>query len=192
MSKPSKDKTQRKTAARPKVEQRLLFAREYIKDLNATQAAIRAGYSEKSAKEQASRLLTNVNVKAEIERLKAERNQRLELSADRVIQELIAIAHSDLTELFEAHDDGQKLSFKGLQNIPVEMRRVVKKLKLKEGHLEIELWDKMQAITLLMKHLGLDQVVLEAPSDDKEMANPVAEAIREAATKAWEGYKDDE
>lgn len=49
-----------------------LFAREYLKDLNATQAAIRAGYSEKTAQEQASRLLSNVMVQSRISEMKYE------------------------------------------------------------------------------------------------------------------------
>jgi phage terminase small subunit len=57
------------------------FVMEYIKDFNATRAAIRAGYSEKTANQQGPRLLVNVGIKAEIERLIAERVMGPDLAA---------------------------------------------------------------------------------------------------------------
>lgn len=71
-------------------DKRELFCREYVVDGNGAQAAIRAGYSENAAKEQASRLLTNANVKARIAELKGERVQRLQIDADWVLQEALA------------------------------------------------------------------------------------------------------
>lgn len=68
-----------------------LFAREYIIDLNATQAAIRAGYSEKTARSQGQRLLTNVDVSARIQELKEERIEKVEVRSEWVIQELIDV-----------------------------------------------------------------------------------------------------
>ncbi len=62
------------------------FVREYLVDLNATQAAIRAGYSPKTAREQASRLLSNVNVMDAISAGKAARAERLEVTAEQVLQ----------------------------------------------------------------------------------------------------------
>lgn len=68
----------------PKQEQ---FCREYLIDLNATQAAIRAGYSEKTANEQGARLLANVSVSSTIAKLRADREQRTEITADWVLKE---------------------------------------------------------------------------------------------------------
>ena len=65
------------------------FCEEYVVDLNATQAAIRAKYSPKTAQEQSSRLLSNVMVKAEIARLQAERSQRTSVDADWVVVRLV-------------------------------------------------------------------------------------------------------
>ncbi len=62
------------------------FVREYLVDLNATQAAIRAGYSPKTAQEQASRLLSNVMVMDAISAGKAARAQKLEVTAEQVLQ----------------------------------------------------------------------------------------------------------
>jgi phage terminase small subunit len=61
------------------------FVAEYLVDLNATQAAIRAGYSVKTANEQGSRLLTNVSVRSAIEDAKKARIERTEITADYVL-----------------------------------------------------------------------------------------------------------
>ena len=71
------------------------FCQELVIDDNATQAAIRAGYSPKGAKQQAARLLTNVDLQRAVADLRAERARRLEVSADRVLKELAALAFSD-------------------------------------------------------------------------------------------------
>ena len=67
------------------------FCREYLIDLNATQAAIRAGYSEKTAAEQSSRLLTNVKVSDFIALLKAERNESLRIDAAWVLKQAVKV-----------------------------------------------------------------------------------------------------
>jgi phage terminase small subunit len=63
-----------------------LFVAEYLTDLNATRAAIAAGYSEKTANEQGSRLLANVKVSAEIGRQTDKRLKKLDISAEYVLQ----------------------------------------------------------------------------------------------------------
>lgn len=68
------------------------FVEEYLIDLNATQAAIRAGYSPKTANEQGARLLANASVQEAIAKAMAERSRRTGISQDRVIQELARIA----------------------------------------------------------------------------------------------------
>lgn len=62
-----------------------MFCREYLIDLNATQAAIRAGYSQKTANAQAGRLLVNVSIQNRIAELKEERNKRTGIDADWVL-----------------------------------------------------------------------------------------------------------
>lgn len=72
------------------------FCEEYLIDLNATHAAIRAGYSEKTANEQGARLLANVSVQEKIAELKAELAKRTEMTQDSVIQELAAVARAEI------------------------------------------------------------------------------------------------
>lgn len=81
------------------------FCQEYVIDLNATQAAIRAGYSEKTAQVQSSRLLLNVMVKNRIAALIDERNQRNQVDADYVLQRLVAIDQMDVIDIMNDAGD---------------------------------------------------------------------------------------
>lgn len=72
------------------------FCEEYLIDLNATQAAIRAGYSEKTAREQAAQNLSKLNIQEKIAELKVERAKRTEMTQDSVIQELAAVARAEI------------------------------------------------------------------------------------------------
>lgn len=65
------------------------FASEFIKDLNSTQAATRAGYSAKTAHVQGSRLLRNASIVKRIEELKAKRSKKLEINAEWVLKKLV-------------------------------------------------------------------------------------------------------
>ena len=77
------------------------FVQEYLVDSNATQAAIRAGYSKKTAQEQGSRLLLNVMVQDAIQEAMKIRELRTEITVDKVLQELWAIAKADPNEIVE-------------------------------------------------------------------------------------------
>ena len=70
-------------------EKQQLFVREYLKDLHQTNAATRAGYSPKTAGQQANRLLKNVKIQAAIEELRAERNARINIDVDYVIKTIV-------------------------------------------------------------------------------------------------------
>jgi phage terminase small subunit len=86
-----------------------LFAIEYLNDLNATQAAIRAGYSQKTARKQGSRLFCNPALRAVIESAQQRILQRAEIDAEAVIREAAAIAFVDPTDIFDA--EGRILPF---------------------------------------------------------------------------------
>lgn len=83
-------------ALTPKQE---MFCREYLIDLNATQAAIRAGYSEKTANEQGARLLANVSVSQRVSELKAERNFRVEIDAEYVLNQAVKLHERCMQEV---------------------------------------------------------------------------------------------
>lgn len=78
------------------------FAEEYIVDLNATQAAIRAGYSKSTAKQQGSRLLTNDDLQQYVAELKAQRSKRVQIDADYVLKRLFQLESFDLRDMYDA------------------------------------------------------------------------------------------
>ena len=82
------------------------FAAEYLKDLNATRAAIRAGYSAKTASSIGARLLADAGVARAVEAGMAARARRTEIDADRVVLELARIAFADPRDLMEWGPDG--------------------------------------------------------------------------------------
>jgi phage terminase small subunit len=142
------------------------FADEYLTDYNATQAAIRSGFSERSAKSQGHRLLTNDDVKAYIFAVQAGRAKQLGFSADRVTRELLFIAFADVSELFEVGEDG-RTRFRSPEEWPAELHQAVQGIKIKrvvEGKgadartfeiLDVKLASKIAALTQLAKMLGL-------------------------------------
>ena len=76
-------------------EKQKRFVQEYLVDLNATAAAKRAGYSEKSASRIAVELLNKTQVSAEIQKQQAKRQKRVEITQEKVLEELAAIARSE-------------------------------------------------------------------------------------------------
>lgn len=149
------------------------FCNEYLIDLNATQAAIRAGYSEKTAAAQAARLLTNVNIQTYIQQRKRDRVERTEITQDMVIQELALIAFSNAADyaavverqamiegvlLFD--DDGNPVMYRTVEpvltaELTEEQKRALSVIKKGRDGFEIKPYDKVRALELLGKHLGM-------------------------------------
>jgi phage terminase small subunit len=82
----------------PKVEE---FCQQYTKDMNGTQAAIRAGYSERTAAAQAARLLTKANVSARLQELIAQRSERTKIDADWMLRRLEQDSAADIADLYD-------------------------------------------------------------------------------------------
>jgi phage terminase small subunit len=143
-------------------EKQDLFCREFIVDFNAYQAAVRAGYSPKAARQQASRLLTNENITARIAELKLERIERVNVSADDVVRELVSLGFWNIKTF--VGDDNVIKELKGLRD---DQTKPVLGLKVKErtnvdGSIEIttelKLADKHGALVSLGRHLGIFEV----------------------------------
>jgi phage terminase small subunit len=83
------------------------FAEEYLVDQNATQAAIRAGYSKKTACAQGSRLLRNVKVAAAIDAKTEKHLAKVEVTAERIMQELAAVAFSSIADFIKIDNEGK-------------------------------------------------------------------------------------
>ena len=136
-----------------------LFVEEYLVDLNATQAAIRAGYSDKNASQIGTQLLGKTSVAERIQKALAERKQRTEITADMVLRELARIAFSDTRKLY--NDDGSmKLPHELDDDTAASLAGVDTFEETSEGMVigytrKVKRWDKAKALELLGKHLGM-------------------------------------
>lgn len=133
------------------------FCLEYLKDLNGTKAAIRAGYSEKSATVQASRLLMNVNISDYCQVLMDERAARTLVDADWVITRLKQIAGADMSDVADWSASG--VNFKDSSTLTdgakASIQSVEETTNEHGGSLKIKQHDKIKALELLGKHLKL-------------------------------------
>ncbi|MEX0285098.1 MAG: terminase small subunit [Paracoccaceae bacterium] len=141
------------------------FVEEYLIDLNGTQAAIRAGYSEKTAPEQASRLLRNVKVASAIKEAKTARSERTQVAQDNVVCELARIAFSDLRKMMTSGgalldpqdwDDDTAAAIASVEVVTTYTGETDENgNKVPEYTKKIKTWDKNSALEKLCKHLGM-------------------------------------
>lgn len=125
------------------------FVLEYLIDLNATQAAKRAGYSAKTANEQGARLLANVSVRSAIEKAQIARGARLQATADDVLREITRLAMFDPAQFKDVK------SPEDVANLPEDVRRAIVGWSWdKNGRFTIKLV-KEGALEMLGRHHGL-------------------------------------
>jgi phage terminase small subunit len=154
------------------------FVEAYIITLNATKAATEAGYSAKTAKSQGQRLLTNDDVANALADAMKKRSERTEITADRVLHELAAIAFLDPGKVFTPTGD-----VRSLDDMDASVRRAIASVETfssTDGDAintvkKVKMNDKLRALELLGKHLALwvERVKL---SGDKE--DPIAMLIQ--------------
>lgn len=133
-----------------------LFVDEYLIDLNATQAAIRAGYSVESARDIGCENLTKPNIQQAIAKHMAERSKRTGVNQDRVVLELAKIAFVKMTDIVD--DEGKIRS-----DATDDDLACIESVKFKESYSdtgsmterEVKIASKMKALELLGKHLGM-------------------------------------
>lgn len=132
------------------------FVDEYLIDLNATQAAIRAGYSAKTADQQGSRMLANVKVKQAVAEKQAQRSKRTGVNQDRVVLELAKVAFAKMTDIVDS-----KGRIK--EDASPDDLACIESIKYKESdneyggsvEREVKIASKLKALELLGKHLGM-------------------------------------
>src|SRR3954453_10757168 len=133
------------------------FVEQYLVDLNATQAAIRSGYSVATANQIGARLLANVKVAAAIAEAQAARNRRTEVTADRVVLELARVAFGDPRRVMSWGPGGVRL--RPSAELADEKAAIVAEMgetTTKEGgSLRLKTVDKLSALRLLAQHLGM-------------------------------------
>lgn len=138
-------------------EKQKRFVEEYLIDLNATQAAIRAGFSVRTANEQGSRMLANVSIQTAISKAMAERSKRTGVNQDRVVLELAKIAFVNASDVINTEDATVKEDADPDDTAAIQSVRV-KIFPTKDGdgiEREVKLEPKLKALELLGKHLGM-------------------------------------
>lgn len=153
------------------------FCDEYLIDLNATQAAIRAGYKERYAHTNANKLLQNTTIIEYIQKKQAEREQRTEVTQDMVLRELAIIAFSnaadyikvvekDLTEIVQGNQtpvldaEGNPVKYKTVEpiltdDLTEEQKKALAVIKKGRDGFEVKPYDKLRALEMLGRHLGM-------------------------------------
>lgn len=130
-----------------------LFVEEYLIDLNATQAAIRAGYSPDTAQQIGSENLSKPVIANAIAKAMAERSRRTGVNADRVVQELAKIAFAKITDVVDPATAKIKEGATG------DDLACIQSVKIKPNEFgierEVKMYDKRSALVDLGKHLGL-------------------------------------
>ena len=141
--------------------QKDLFCQEYIVDFNGTQAGIRAGYSESTARQQASALLTSLNIRKRISELISEKlNTDKDEIKYRNLQELAIIAYADITKDINVITkkeivDGKEIIYQSVEindTKKSEQSRAIAGIKRTDKGIEVKYHDKIRAIELLGKY----------------------------------------
>lgn len=163
------------------------FVQEYLVDLNATQAAIRAGYSKRTAKQQGSRLLTNVDIQAALLAKRKALEEQTGVTVERVIGEFALIGFADFGEIA-----GKAIgSPAAIAALPEHLRRLVKGWKWDaQEHFVIEFHDKMAALVHLGRHLGMFADKNGAGSRQPEDFVPLEERLKIYAREARDVERD--
>jgi phage terminase small subunit len=155
-------------------EKQKLFCKYYLINLNATDAAVKAGYSKKSAKEIGHENLTKPHIKEYIQEQLKKKENELDITVDRVLKEIALIAFLDIKEFY--NDDG---TVKKVHEIEEKARRAISSVTTKEiviGKGEnaqffnietIKSGDKLKALELLGRYLSMFKDKIEISVDDE-------------------------
>ena len=149
------------------------FIKEYLIDLNITAAALRAGYSEKTAYSIGQETFNKPHIQAAIQKEMDKRARRTEITADKVLEEYAKLGFSDVTDYLQVvterilvgHDKetGEPISdisqfvlMKDTANIPKSKLAAISEIKqAKDGSISFKLHDKKGALDSIAKHLGM-------------------------------------
>lgn len=168
------------------------FISEYLIDLNATQAAIRAGFSKRTAYSQGQRLLKNVEVQGAITEAQAKRAERLEITADKWLRELAIIGFSDLADYIEINNDTGAIRAKGFEEMSEAKSRALESIQedrivredakgeqsIVNEKVKFKLHDKLSALEKIGKHLGFLKDKIEHTGDLKLDGKLIIEVVQ--------------
>lgn len=158
------------------------FVDEYLIDLNATQAAIRAGYSEKTARQIGEENLSKPDIAAAVQKAMDERSRKTGINAENVLGEIGKLAFADIRKVFD--ENGRLLP---IHMLPDEIAASVSSIEVVTSRIpggepedvehtsKIKFWDKRGSLELLGRHLKLFTDKL-----DVEIKEPLAERLARA------------
>jgi phage terminase small subunit len=138
------------------------FCEEYLIDLNATQAAIRAGYSEKTAHSIGNENLIKPEINTYISELQQKRSEKTAITAEMILQELAKLGFSDISNFYE--DDG--VTLRNVKELGNRLSAAISQIKVtetthgtgkfqkKEVKTEFKLHDKLAALEKIARHIG--------------------------------------
>ena len=139
-----------------------LFVVEYLKDLDAQKAYVRAGYNTSTAHVGAFKLIKRPHIAAAIKAAMDKRADKIGISADEVLEEIRRLAMVDIGQAYDEHGALLPLSM-----MPPEVRRAIASIETELGTekrgdiVKVKLWDKVASLKLLAQHLGLLRMKLE-------------------------------
>ena len=162
---------------------RLEFARQYVATLNGSLSARRAGYAVKSAGAEANRLLKDADVVAEVARIRASLAELVDVTPERVAQELAALAFADMGDFIRIDAAGQPgLDLSGVN--PATLKAIASVKTDGNGETSIKLHDKHAALVTLARTLGMVQDgstnVLIQTHDTAKLAVLTTEELRKS------------
>jgi len=163
--------------------QQMLFIHEYFTDMNATKAAIRAGYAESSAYSYGSALLDRPAVKSEMNRIIEARIKSKAIYQERFLRELEAVAFSDLCDAIEFCPHTGKIKMKDIETLEPAVKKAIQThsetITEFGGTTTLKLHDKLKAMEMLQKYLKL----FEESSEDGSSKSSELEQLRKTCTE---------
>ena len=162
-------------------EKQKIFADEYLIDLNATRAykvAYPSVKKDETAAQAGSRMLRNVKVAAYIQKRMEERQKRTEITQDRVLQELAAIAFAKATDYAEIKNECVRI--RDTAELDEQQIRALAGIEEGKFGIKVKLNDKEKALELLGRHLGMfkDKVEVSGLEDEKKKLGDILEQLR--------------
>ncbi len=158
------------------------FCQEYIIDLNATQAAIRAGYSEKTARQIGSDNLSKADIQERLTELKKDRSIRTQVTADRVLKEFASIGFANIQDFLNSD-----LSVRNIKILKRKQSAAISSIKKTtfetetgvKTQIEFKLHDKVKALEDIGRHIGF----FEADNKQKSEVLKSFEIVSASASK---------
>ncbi|SHM95710.1 phage terminase small subunit [Anaerosporobacter mobilis DSM 15930] len=165
-------------------EKQKLFIDEYLVDLNATRA-YRSVYknvkNDETAASASARMLRNVKVAEYVNQRMKDREKRTEITQDKVLSELAAIAFANGSDFAKVvmkkgrNQQGEEIEYQDVEleltdNLPVDKKKAIASIKMGKNGVEIATCDKVKALELLGRHLGMFKDKLEVSGLEKEVS----------------------